>query len=224
MNLSVQNLRPMLAFMFTVLALPAHAVIIPPPDLYLAAPCKPTPVIAPGKGGYPGAAHIIPSSKLVIPAGKSVLADGQLVTITGRVLDEKCVPVSDAVVEIWQADPRGQYNVVTNAQRANPYPAFAGSGRAITDNIGRFTFYTLFPGPYDHRAPHIHFRIAHKRFKPVFTEMFFAGDARNAGDPQLKHLKPEQQQLLMARIEPAPLGIQGYFDITLKGQNAYRKF
>jgi protocatechuate 3,4-dioxygenase beta subunit len=202
---------------------------ISPPDKYLAKDCVPTPQIAKLKRAYPGGARIIPSNKLAIPAGKSILAAGQLVYVTGRVLDEHCVPVPDAVVDIWQANPEGQYTILSAASRANPYPGFAGTGRAVTDNLGRFTFITLFPGPYDDRAPHIDFRVAHPHFPTLYTEMFFGEDRRNADDPDLRKIPADRQALLTANVAPAnpmysPVGIEGYFDITLAGNSRFKHY
>ena len=61
--------------------------------------CSKTPYIG-GNDNYPGRGKIVPSNKLALPAGKSAYANGQLVYIAGRILDENCVPISDAIVEI----------------------------------------------------------------------------------------------------------------------------
>jgi protocatechuate 3,4-dioxygenase beta subunit len=196
-------------------------------DKYIAN-CHITPKVTP-IDTYPGRTAIIPSNKLVLPAGKSVYASGQLLYISGRVFDENCVPVSDAIVDIWQANPEGKYVHASLGQRLTPYPTFAGSGRAITDNLGRFTFFTLFPGTYDNRAPHIHFHVIAKDFPTLETEMFFADDRRNAADTSLAHLAPDLQQYVMAKVwqrdaNDASKGLGAQWDITLQGKNRYRQF
>jgi protocatechuate 3,4-dioxygenase, beta subunit len=104
-------------------------------DKYLA-DCKATPEIVGAGSDYPGKERIVPSNKPALPAGKSIFGKGELVFLSGRVFDRNCVPVSDAVIELWQTNAYGNYIYPNSAARSNPYPLFAGSGRAVTDNLG----------------------------------------------------------------------------------------
>mgnify|MGYP000235323065 CR=1 FL=1 len=65
--------------------------------------CKLTPVIflpyIPEK--------IAPYNNLLRTPGTPEVARGAKIIIQGRVLDENCVPVTDALVEIWQEDAFG---------------------------------------------------------------------------------------------------------------------
>src|SRR5687767_8370236 len=61
---------------------------------------------------------------------------GEHVTIGGQVLDGGGQSVTDAIVEIWQANSAGQYG----------HPDFLGFGRVPTDAEGRFRFETVKPG------------------------------------------------------------------------------
>jgi len=208
-------------FWITLLFLPACAWAAPEPsDKYLAH-CHVTPAIQ-HNHVYPGETAIVPSNKLALPAGKSAYAKGQLVYISGRVLDENCVPVSDAIVDIWQADPEGKYIQSRLSDRINPFPNFAGSGRAITNNLGRFDFVTLLPGTYGHppRAPHINVHVTKERFGTLNTEMFFY----DKPDPVLSHLHSTQQALLIAKTWPRGDSLASEWDITLKGKNPWRHF
>ena len=174
--------------------------------------CKPTPVAT--NESYPGEAKIMQSSKLARPAGKTEFALGQLVYLSGRVLDENCVPVAGAVVDIWQTDSRGRYRYPDKGSLVNPYPVFAGSGRAVTDNLGRYSFITIYPGSYrtfiskpepGHyvvNAPHVHFYITHDDFKPLLTKMYFEGDRRNEADPSLKKLNEELRKRISVELYP----------------------
>ncbi len=198
-----------------------------PPDRFLSR-CVETPSIVGAANDYPGKDNIITSNKLALPAGKSIYAPGEILYLSGRVLDRDCVPISDAVVEIWQANAFGKYGVASGGSRANPYPAFAGNGRAITDNLGRYNFVTVFPGPYGNNAPHIHVKVLHRDFATLNTEIYFRGDQRNASDPKLRRLSPQVQDRLMATIFPRSDnpddGMNATFDITLKGANKFRRF
>ena len=177
---------------------------------------------------YPGRSAIVSANNLIKPAGKAVVAYGQKVYLYGRVLDKNCVPVSDAIVEIWQANPSGRYITSKLDDRMDPYPDFTGSGRAITDNLGRFNFITLFPGiEKEHHAPHIHFLVTHPKFPKVDTEMFFAGDNRNTDDFWLRKLTPAQQNLLFARVsefEKHTDGVSIQWDVVLDGANDFRSY
>jgi protocatechuate 3,4-dioxygenase alpha subunit len=105
---------------------------------------------------------------------------GARITLTGRVTDGAGEPVTDAMIEIWHADPAGSYE-----------PPFQGYGRCATDQEGRFRFVTLKPGPVPGRgnalqAPHVVLSIfARGLFKPLFTRLYFAGEPLNAHDPLL---------------------------------------
>src|SRR5262249_29610884 len=70
---------------------------------------------------------------------------GEKVTIEGRVVDGDAKPVTDAVLEIWQADADGRY-AQPAARAAVADPRFTGFGRVFTDAEGRFRFRTIKPG------------------------------------------------------------------------------
>jgi len=187
--------------------------------------CTTTPKIA-FSHSYPGRDTIVPSNKLALPAGKSSYPNGEIVYLSGRVLDENCVPMSDAVIDIWQADPEGKYVTRTLGDRMNPYPVFTGSGRAVSDNLGRFNFVTLFPGAYDKRAPHINVHVIHTSFPALETEMFFLNDWRNRNDEKLVKLPVDSQTLLMAKVSKRrdKSAIDATWDIILPGKDAYHHF
>ena len=190
--------------------------------------CKITPAVSDAEN-YPSQKTIIHSNKLVKPAGKSLPANGQYLVVTGRLTDENCVPISGAIIDLWQANVDGKYVYATKAELLNPYATFAGTGRATTDNLGRFTFHTLFPGAYGNRAPHLHFRVMHEDFSPLTTEMFFFGDRRNTADKVVSGMSYSQRQQLMGDVSDitgsdGQEGLKVQFDIALKGKNKFRRF
>jgi protocatechuate 3,4-dioxygenase alpha subunit len=82
---------------------------------------------------------------------------GQRISIEGRVYDGNGAPVTDALVELWQADARGNY---ASAGQPAATSGFRGFGRSPTDATGHFRFSTIMPGavpgPGDSmQAPHI---------------------------------------------------------------------
>jgi protocatechuate 3,4-dioxygenase beta subunit len=98
-----------------------------------------------------------------------------------------CRPVPDALVEIWQANPEGFYSGVENRIFSPETQAFdAGSvdqksetylrGVQSTDQEGRVTFKTIFPGWYLPRPTHIHVRVIPPNFGEVATTQFYLRD------------------------------------------------
>jgi protocatechuate 3,4-dioxygenase, alpha subunit len=105
-------------------------------------------------------------------------AGGSPIVLQGRLFDGEGAPVNDACVELWQADPPAS-------------ESFPGFGRSGIDATGRFRFRTLKPGPLRGRgnaieAPHVALAIhARGLTKPLFTCVYFAGEAWNEADPLL---------------------------------------
>ncbi len=188
--------------------------------------CPATPSVK--VSGYPGLNNIVNSNNLALPEGKARYAYGQKVYIYGKVLDKNCVPVSDAMVEIWQVNPSGRMVRSTLDDRMDPYPDFTGSGRTFTDNRGRFNFITLFPGLTSlNGAPRIYVRVSHEHFPPLGTEMFFEGDNRNTDDRVLVKMPPQGRHRLMARdneLQHPGDGVAVKWDIVLHGANQYETY
>src|SRR3954464_1476527 len=64
-----------------------------------------------------------------------------------------CVPLANAVVDVWHCDALGVYSAV----QGNMSDFLRGTQR--TDSAGKATFTTVYPGWYQGRAVHIHFKI-----------------------------------------------------------------
>lgn len=208
------------AFIAGMAAMPANAQ---QSDMFVSRCGLPTP--STNTSHYPGVNNIILSNDLGRPAGKVHYAPGQLLVISGRVTDENCVPVANAIIDLWQANPFGEYRWATRDELLTPEPVFAGTGRAVTDNLGRYHFTTLFPGATGRTAPHLQFRITHPEFRSLDTSAYFGGDRRNLSDPKFKALKGDTQDKLQARISGAADGkLQALFNITLKGRDPFRSY
>nr|MBA4116337.1 protocatechuate 3,4-dioxygenase subunit alpha [Rubrobacter sp.] len=81
-------------------------------------------------------------SELVSPDHPSAIR------IEGTVYDGAGEPVSDALVEIWQANPAGRYDHPADDREDLPLDEdFSGFGRCGTDARGKFSFVALEPGP-----------------------------------------------------------------------------
>lgn len=101
---------------------------------------------------------------------------GTKLTFTGAVIGLTCGRVKGAVVDIWQADARGQYDP----------SGFRLRGRQLTDANGAFRFDTIVPGASNGRARTIHAKIQAPGKTVVTTQVFFPDDPANAHDPQFR--------------------------------------
>lgn len=163
---------------------------------------------------------------LTLVKGGIVRAKGDIVYIEGLVVDEKCVPVPKAVVEIWQACVSGRYNHPGDPNTAPLDPNFQYWGRAVTDGNGRYDFKTIIPGAYPAsetwmRPPHIHYKVHAFGFKELTTQLYFAGNPLNDTDEILLALKKEERERVIIPLEDAgvasePGARRGRFDLTVR--------
>lgn len=70
----------------------------------------------------------------------------------------RCVPLPNAVVDVWQCDAAGVYSGVRDRRSDTTGQAFL-RGYRRTDQNGVAEFLTIYPGWYPGRAVHIHFKI-----------------------------------------------------------------
>jgi protocatechuate 3,4-dioxygenase alpha subunit len=148
----------------------------------------------------------------------------EAIRIEGTVYDGEGEPVSDAMVEIWQANGAGRYNDPKDDRRDLPLDeGFSGFGRSGTDAGGSFTFLTVKPGPVPlpdggMQAPHIMVSVfARGLLKRVVTRIYFPDEeGANANDPVLSSIEDSVlRETLIARVEGDTLR----FDIHLQGDN-----
>ena len=154
---------------------------------------------------------------LTWPAGHLVVPEGTpgAVVITGVVTDGAGEIVTDAIVEIWQADAEGRFDHPDDPRGASG-SGFVGFGRCATDEHGRFRFVTVKPGALgDGQAPHADVSVfARGLLDRVVTRIYFPDEEQaNAADPLLASLPPERAATLVARAEEGGLR----FDIRLRG-------
>lgn len=187
--------------------------------------CKQTPAVATLK--YPGENSITTINNLATPPGKSEAAAGQLIMFSGRVVDLYCVPVVGASVELWQADPYGKTVYPDAGSLTGPEPKFAGAGRAYTNNQGRFTFVSVFPGGVGKdAAPKLNVRISHPLLAKAYTtSLYFSGERRNAADPVFKRVKDLDKEAVLLKVEPGSNGMLVVTkDIVVTGNDARKGF
>jgi protocatechuate 3,4-dioxygenase, beta subunit len=156
-------------------------------------------------------------------AGHEKAALGEVHVIEGRVLDEDGKPVTDALVDIWQANHHGRYDHEADPNPAPLDPDFQGWARLRTDAEGRYRVRTIKPGAYPveagwSRPPHVHFKVARRGFHELTTQMYFAGDPLNDVDRLLLAIPEAERPQLVVAFSAATEGTPraGVFDIVLK--------
>ncbi|MDV6345329.1 protocatechuate 3,4-dioxygenase [Nitrosomonas sp. Is37] len=136
--------------------------------------------------------------------GRDGVAKGKYIIVMGSVLDSHDQPVSQATVEIWQANAKGRYRHPRDPNPAPLDPNFQGWAIVLTNENGEFRFKTVMPGSYPAsptwvRPPHIHFKVSKKGYAELTTQMYFPGEALNETDLLLNQKKPSERLLMIAK-------------------------
>ena len=171
----------------------------------------------PNFSGISGVYPADPGSHMV-----DINTPGERIEIRGQVYDGDGVPLTDAVIEIWQADTAGRFPSPEDT-RGDADASFSGWGRQPCDpETGEFHFDTIRPGqvPYADggtQAPHITVWIVARGINiGLHTRLYFDDEsAANALDPVLAQVEPAQRiQTLIAQST----GDSCFrFDIRLQG-------
>lgn len=150
--------------------------------------------------------------------------NGESIAITGLVMKEGRIPISNAILEIWQADASGRFRHPLDPESEKADPDFLGWGRARTNVEGAFSFRSILPGSYEEdgrrRAPHLNIQImAAGLMRPVGTTLYFPDfPDLNAEDPVLGLVPEELRQRLVMGSGKSEDGIKTYsFDFLLRG-------
>jgi protocatechuate 3,4-dioxygenase beta subunit len=75
-----------------------------------------------------------------------------------QVTNNSCKPLAGAIVDIWHCDAEGVYSGVLDRSFDTRGKNFL-RGSQISDSNGIVQFVTIYPGWYDGRTAHIHFKI-----------------------------------------------------------------
>jgi len=98
--------------------------------------------------------------------------NGTKIVLTGRVLSTECRAVSGALLDFWQANDAGEYDV----------EGFRLRGHQFADNEGRYRLETIVPGLYPGRTRHFHVKVQPQNGPILTTQLYFPGEPRNARD------------------------------------------
>ena len=146
--------------------------------------------------------------------GKAI---GKKIKVYGKILDNKCKPITNASLDIWQANSFGKYNHQADLSKSRKDNDFYGYMRLLSNEKGEYNFHTILPGGYKvskdlTRTPHIHFKVASKQ-KQLTTQMYFKGNKMNQKDFLFKDTY--NNNVLEASIDESFSNLTYKFDIII---------
>lgn len=148
---------------------------------------------------------------------------GEMVEVAGCVCDGYGDPVTDAIIEIWQANAAGRYRSIDDPREDVAIdPHFTGFGRASTDGQGIYRFRTIMPGrvpgPGDSlQAPHLAVSVFGRGLlKRLATRLYFDGAPGNDVDPILTLVPEDRRRTLIAQRQDHGTW---WLDIIVQGEN-----
>ena len=136
-----------------------------------------------------GPFHLVASPRRELGESIALAPGGNPAVVTGQVLSAGGLPLPGALVDVWQADADGFYDV----QIPEAVPQGNLRGLFTSDDNGRFDFRTVMPAPYaipvdgpvgellsitgrhPWRPAHIHFIATAEGHLPITTHIFVAG-------------------------------------------------
>jgi protocatechuate 3,4-dioxygenase beta subunit len=143
-----------------------------------------------------------PYFKPASPERASLLEPGMggvKIVVTGVVRLASCQPVPRALIDVWHADDRGDYDNTGYRLR----------GHQFTDDQGRYRLETIVPGVYPGRTRHFHLKVQAPKGPVLTTQLYFPGEPANAGDPIFK-------RELVLRVRDGAEGKTATFDFVLR--------
>jgi protocatechuate 3,4-dioxygenase beta subunit len=156
-----------------------------------------------------------------------------LALLVSRVANGECAPLPGAQVDLWQCDAMGVYSNVEDRTFRTVGQRFL-RGYQMTDEEGRVSFRTIYPGWYQGRTVHIHFKIrvpeSGGRAQEFTSQIYFDDaltDRVHAVAPYTEHegrrtlnsadgiFRSGGSRLVMA-TEPDGDGYRGQFEVGLQ--------
>jgi protocatechuate 3,4-dioxygenase beta subunit len=123
---------------------------------------------------------------------------GRPVELAGFVLNRRCRPLSGALVDLWHADERGDYDD----------SGFRYRGHVLTGADGSYRFRTILPAVYPGRTRHYHLKVQSPGSRLLTTQLYFPDEPENRRDGLFR------RDLLM-RTASAGDGLAARFDFVL---------
>lgn len=145
---------------------------------------------------------------------------GERIKIIGTVFDGAGKPVSDAMIELWQADENGVYQKQIDCTK-NGFTGFGRVGTGV-DADSRFSFTTIKPGSIgENHAPHINVIIFMRgSLLQLYTRLYFSDEEEaNKKDTLLNMMPRERQHTLIAERKQNEGPTEYHFNIYMQGEN-----
>jgi hydroxyquinol 1,2-dioxygenase len=138
-----------------------------------------------------GPFHVTESPERELGDSIDLIGEGEPAVVTGRVISVDGSPLPGAVLDVWQANDQGFYDV----QQPDVQPPGNGRGLFTADEAGEFWFRTIVPSHYPipadgpvgallratrrhpYRPAHIHFIVTAPGYRPLTTHIFVADSA-----------------------------------------------
>ncbi|MEI1374544.1 intradiol ring-cleavage dioxygenase [Nostoc sp. UHCC 0926] len=168
--------------------------------------------------------------------GDGSVKDGVPLQLTLRVLqigNTGCTPRADAIVDIWHCDPLGVYSDVTDPGFSTVGKKFL-RGYQVTDANGTVQFTTNYPGWYQGRTVHIHFKVrtdaASAQSYEFTSQLYFDDSITDQVHTQTPYASKGQRKLknagdgifqdggeqMLLKLTKTSLGYAAIFDIGLQ--------
>ena len=159
-----------------------------------------------------------PFQSNLVPPG----AEGQKIVISGKVLDTGANPIPDVVMDFWNADNAGLYDIKDPNQAMSPAD-FKFRGLLKSGAGGGYEVETIIPGKYGIppkflgfelfagvlRPAHVHLMTSHNGTVPLITQIYFEGDPEIAHDPWAAKSKN------VVRLDKSAAVWRATFDVVL---------
>jgi protocatechuate 3,4-dioxygenase, alpha subunit len=139
--------------------------------------------------------------------------------ITGRIFDGAGNSVPDAVIELWQADEKGQYRTTPIQGKNDGFTGFGRLGTG-TNAAHRFTFKTVKPASVNGEASHIDVILLMRGLLlHLHTRLYFSDEiTANLTDDLLNSVENNRRNTLIANKIEVDGAVFYEFDIYLQGE------
>ena len=135
--------------------------------------------------------------------------EGERLIITGKVMDMRCQPIQDAILDVWQANSTGEYD----------NEGFTLRGKVKTDTDGKYVIDTIVPKEYTagdiNRPSHIHLKVGAPNQPTLTTQLYFEGDP---------YLTDREDKSLIMKVTDEKNGTKkANFDFVIEYYDEYKK-
>ncbi len=165
------------------------------------------------------------SNNLLNLNGIPPLYCGENIILYGRILDHNCAPISDARIELWQANCDGKYIYQPlKSKFAINYDlfdfdnktTFTGNGTAITNNMGYFTFSSIYPKSVLDQMPQVNLKITYKDIETSYYSVELAKARVKDKDYfyELSHMSQEANKM----------GVELYYFTIILGTSGLQEY